>query len=97
MKQMNHSKHSKHSNANRVLPEKLLSEIQQYVQGELLYIPKPKNSYKKWGDTTQSKAVTSARNDTIRLAFDTGSTIDELCKKHFLSPASIKKIVYAKT
>ena len=87
----------KHSNATNVLPEKLLFEIQQYVQGELLYIPKPKNNYKKWGDSTQSKAVTLMRNDKIRSAFDTGSTIDELCKKYFLSPASIKKIVYGKT
>ena len=87
----------KHSNANTVLPEKLLFEIQQYVQGELLYIPKSKESYKKWGDTTQSKAATSIRNRNIRSAFDGGCTIKELCEKYYLSPASIKKIVYAKT
>ena len=86
----------KHSNANTILPEKLLFEIQQYVQGELLYIPKFKNNYKKWGDITQSKAVTSIRNDKIRSAFYGGYTIKELCEKYCLSPASIKKIVYAK-
>jgi len=86
----------KHSNANAVLPEKLLFEIQQYVQGELLYIPKLKNNYKKWGDITQSKIITSIRNDNIRSAFVGGYTIEELCEKYSLSPASIKKIVYAK-
>ena len=86
----------KHSNANTVLPEKLLCEIQQYVQGELLYIPKLKNNYKKWGDITQSKIITSTRNDKIRSAFDGGYTIEELCETYCLSLASIKKIVYAK-
>ena len=86
----------KHSNANTVLPEKLLFEIQQYVQGEILYIPKLKDNYKKWGDITQSKVITSTRNDKIRSAFYGGYTIEELCEKYSLSLASIKKIVYAK-
>lgn len=87
----------KHSNATNILPEELLFEIQQYIQGELLYIPKLKSNYKKWGDTTQSKISTSIRNDKIRSAFDNGATIKELCKKYFLSQASIKKIVYDKS
>ena len=86
----------KHSSANAILPEKLLFEIQQYVQGELIYIPILKDNYKKWGDIKQSKAITSIRNDEIRSAFDGGYTIKELCEKYCLSPASIKKIVYAK-
>ena len=87
----------KHSNANTVLPKKLLSEIWQYVQGELIYIPKPRQNYKKWGENTQGKILTQKRNDKIRLDFCNGSTIDELCEKYALSQASIKKIVYAKT
>ena len=84
------------ANTNAILPKKLLFEIQQYVQGELIYIPILKNNHKKWGDLTQSKAVTSARNDEIRCAFDSGYTIKELCETYCLSPASIKKIVYTK-
>lgn len=83
-------------NAYTILPEKLLIEIQQYVQGELLYIPKLKNNYKKWGENTQSKALTSMRNDEIRSAFRSGLSVDELCSRYSLSIASIKKIVYAK-
>ena len=86
----------KHSSASAVLPEKLLFEIQQYVQGELLYIPKIKANHKKWGDDTQGKIMTSTRNDKIRLAFCDGCTIEDLCEKYSLSIASIKKIVYAK-
>lgn len=30
----------KYTNATKVLPEELIEEIQKYVQGETLYIPK---------------------------------------------------------
>lgn len=86
----------KNSNAETILPKELLFEIQRYVQGELLYIPKLKNNYKKWGDITQSKVLISTRNDEIRSAFDSGSKINELCRQYSLSPESIKKIVYCK-
>jgi len=86
----------KNSDTNK-LPDELLSEIQKYIQGKSIYIPKQKDSYKKWGDNTQSKNITSTRNDEIREAFRNGSMVDELCDKYCLSPESIKKIVYCKT
>jgi len=85
----------KHSNAD-ILPVDLLFEIQKYIQGELLYIPKLKHNYKKWGDVTKGKALISERNNEIRTAFTGGYTIDELCVQYSLSPDSIKKIVYGK-
>ena len=86
----------KNSNIKEILPEKLLAEIQKYVQGKSLYIPKPKDSHKNWGENTQSKSIISIRNGKIRSDFRDGSTVDELCEKYFLSPESIKKIVYSK-
>lgn len=35
--------------ATAILPEKLISEIQKYVQGKTIYIPKPETSHQKWG------------------------------------------------
>lgn len=90
-------KNSNRSNISSILPKELLFEIQKYVQGKSLYIPKSKKNYKKWGDTTQSKDITSARNDKIRSDFRSGLTIEELCGQYCLSPESIKKIVYGKT
>ena len=86
----------KNSNLEKILPKKLLREIQKHVQGKSVYIPKLKEEYKNWGDNTQSKNITLRRNDEIRAAFCNGSTIDELCEKYSLSPESIKKIVYCK-
>ena len=85
------------SNKENIFPDELLSEIQKYVQGKSVYIPKPKDSHKEWGDTTQSKMITAVRNDEIRSAFRNGSTLNELCEQYSLSLASIKKIVYDKT
>ena len=87
----------KDSNIETILPKELLYEIQRYIQGKSVYIPKQKNNHKKWGDITQSKNITSIRNDEIRSAFRDGLTIDYLCEQYSLSPESIKKIVYGKT
>lgn len=84
------------SRIDTALPEELLSEIQKYVQGKSIYIPKKKENHKKWGDTTKSKMITSIRNDEIRSAFHDGSRISELAKQYFLSAESIKKIVREK-
>lgn len=40
--------------ADLILPEELLYEIQKYVQDGLIYIPKPKNLHKKWGEVSGS-------------------------------------------
>ncbi|MCL2564180.1 MAG: hypothetical protein FWE24_00005 [Defluviitaleaceae bacterium] len=42
----------KYIKAQQVFPKHLLDEIQKYVQGELIYIPKPPVNYKKWGEST---------------------------------------------
>ncbi|WIV17251.1 CD3324 family protein [Paenibacillus polygoni] len=86
----------KYSKAESVFPEELLRIIQQYIQGELVYIPKPKEAHLKWGEKTQSKSKVSARNAEIKSLFHNGVSIDELAERYFLSCESIKKIVYKK-
>ncbi|MCL2665463.1 MAG: CD3324 family protein [Defluviitaleaceae bacterium] len=80
----------------KILPRELLHEIQKYVQGKSVYIPKQKENRKKWGDITQGKAMTSRRNDEIRSAYRGGAKVSELCECYCLSESSIKKIIYAK-
>ncbi|WP_160036395.1 CD3324 family protein [Paenibacillus sp. An7] len=86
----------KYSKAESVFPEELLRIIQQYVQGELVYIPKRKEAHLKWGEKTQSKSKVSARNAEINSLFHNGVSIEELAERYFLSCESIKKIVYKK-
>lgn len=82
--------------AQQVFPEPLLKEIQKYVQGELIYIPKPQANYKKWGERTGAKNIVAVRNKNIIQAFKEGSSISQLAELYSLAEDTIKKIVYVK-
>ncbi|WP_449539686.1 CD3324 family protein [Ferdinandcohnia sp. Marseille-Q9671] len=85
----------KYINANKVLPEKLIIEIQKYVQGDTLYIPKLETEYKKWGTSSGGREKLDRRNENIRKAFMNGSDIQQLADEYYLSTETIKKIVYS--
>lgn len=86
----------KYVNAINILPENLIAEIQKYVQGETLYIPKPENAYRKWGSRSGGRKLIDDRNASINRAFKSGRSIDQLAEEHFLSIETIKKIVYSR-
>lgn len=85
----------KYMNANKVLPEKLIVEIQKYIQGETLYIPKLETEYRKWGTSSGGRQLLDRRNAAIRNSFINGSSIPQLAKEYYLSTETIKKIVYS--
>ncbi|MBE3648330.1 hypothetical protein GXB80_12055 [Paenibacillus polymyxa] len=85
----------RYTNATKVLPQKLITEIQKYVQGETLYIPKPKTEYMDWGSLSGGRRLLEQRNAAIRNAFQNRSSIEQLAKEFFLSTETIKKIVYS--
>ena len=85
----------KYINANKVLPEKLIIEIQKYVQGETIYIPKLETEHLKWGTLSGGRRILDRRNDTIRKSFINGSSIEQLAEEYYLSTETIKKIVYS--
>ena len=86
----------KYVNADTILPEELLREIQRHLPGGLIYIPKPKDTHKKWGENSGGRQLIRERNHEIRQKFATGATIDKLVEQYCLSLESIKKIVYCK-
>ncbi|WP_440114725.1 CD3324 family protein [Paenibacillus sp. QZ-Y1] len=86
----------KYINADTIFPEELLKEIQRHIPGGLVYIPKPKDAHKKWGENSGSRMVVTERNKEIRQLFSAGTTIDQLVEQYCLSVDSIKKIVYCK-
>jgi len=83
-------------NADAILPEELLKEVQRHIPGGVVYIPKPKEAHKKWGENSGSRAVVQERNEQIRCLFAAGLTVHELTERFYLSIDSIKKIVYSK-
>ena len=69
-----------------VLPPDLLAQVQAYIDGEYLYIPRRETSRKPWGAANGRKAETLARNQE-------GTSVDQLAEAYFLAPKSIWKII----
>lgn len=78
-----------------VLPAHLLEEVQKYIDGVLVYIPK-KGKKVGWGYSSGMRKVLDKRNDMIIKLFKEGKSIDDLADSFFLSEETIKKIVYSK-
>lgn len=78
-----------------VLPARLLTEIQEYVEGSLLYIPK-KSSKAGWGYISGARGSIDQRNNQIISLFEQGVTITALAEEFHLGEDTIKKIVYGK-
>lgn len=77
-----------------VLPEHLITIIQEYIQGEYIYIPCKPETRKKWGEASGNREYLRNRNEKIRNKYKTGCTIKNLADEFFLSVDSIKKIIY---
>ena len=83
-------------NAQEILPKELLDEIQKYVQGDLIYIPKPENKRVQWGVLSGERLRLQKRNEHIKMLFQEGTPIQSLAEQYHLSIETIKKIVYRK-
>ena len=86
----------KYVKAQTVFPEALLREMQKYIQGELIFIPKSPENYKKWGANTGAKKTIAQRNKKMIQAFKAGASISQLVELYNLAEDTIKKIVYGK-
>lgn len=78
-----------------VLPARLLKEIQEYVDGGLVYIPK-KSCKAGWGYISGARQSIDKRNKKIIYLFKQGESIQELADQFHLGEDTIKKIVYRK-
>ena len=82
-----------YKNGKDVLPAELLKELQKYIQGEILYIPKEDNIRRAWGENNGTRALMRERNLEIYKFYKSGSTILLLSESYNLSEDSIRKIV----
>ena len=82
-----------YKNAKEVLPDYLINEIQKYINGEIIYIPKHEENKIKWGTKNGSRKKYDTRNGEIRALRDTGLTVEEISGRYFLSTDSVKKIL----
>ncbi|WP_029231377.1 CD3324 family protein [Butyrivibrio sp. VCB2006] len=85
----------KYENAKNILPEKLLEEVQKYAAGKVIYIPKNESS-KGWGEASGYRDRLNKRNAMICNRYSAGHSIIEIAEEFYLSPETIKKLVYGK-
>ena len=85
----------KYENAKDILPEKLLKEVQKYAEGKVIYIPMSEKG-KGWGEASGYRDKLNKRNALICSRYSAGESIMELAEEFFLSPETIKKLVYGK-
>lgn len=86
----------KYVNAQNILPEEVLKLLQEYAEGELLYVPKRPQNFKQWGEVSGGREKLQERNEMICVAFQGGASLRELADEYCLSEDAVKKIVYSK-
>ncbi|MGH4123394.1 MAG: CD3324 family protein [Clostridium sp.] len=79
--------------AQNVLPEEIIKLIQEYVDGECLYIPRKNGNEKSWGEKNGTRNSLRKRNNEIFCKYTQGVTIIELASRYYLSEKSIGRII----
>ena len=79
--------------AAHVLPQHLLRAIQEYVDGEYLYIPRKEENRKHWGEVAPCRAQRAARNSEMAARRKAGWTVQQLAERYFLSEKAVYKIL----
>lgn len=76
-----------------LLPKELIEQIQEYIDGKVIYIPKKQESKKHWGENTDTRQFLAYRNCQICLDYKNGISIKQLSEKYFLAEKSIQRIL----
>lgn len=76
-----------------VLPQDLLIKVQEYIDGEFLYIPRVSDNKKNWGEATSTRQELRDRNNRIYEDYLAGNDMRFLAEKYFLSLKSIQRII----
>lgn len=79
--------------AIQILPNDLLEMIQQYVDGEFIYIPRKSSNKKEWGSNTSTRSELLQRDIQIYEDYLAGNSLQQLSEKYFLSIKSMQRII----
>ena len=72
----------------------MIREIQKYVDGKVLYIPRKIENFVSWGEKNGTRDRLAKRNKEIVCRFYSGKSIVELGKMYFLSEKRIQGIIH---
>lgn len=76
-----------------ILPNDLIEKVQEYIDGEFIYIPRKSSNKKEWGARTSTRQELYKRNTQIYEEYLAGRSSQDLSGKYFLSVKSIQRII----
>lgn len=79
--------------AEDILPPDVLAMVQEYIDGEMLYVPKKRSDRNNWGSVSGMKEYYTTRNAMICAEAARGVSVRQLAEKYFLSEKSIQRII----
>ena len=65
-----------------MLPAPLLEQLQEYIAGELIYIPQKDEKRKGWGEVNGARRAIQQRNDEIYKRYQEGEVVRELASSY---------------
>lgn len=71
----------KYINANAILPDMLVEELQKYVQAGYIYIPAKDEQHKSWGELSGYRKELAKRNAIIIMEYKNGVSVAELADR----------------
>lgn len=80
--------------AINVLPKELVQVIQEYVDGDYIYIPRKRGNELSWGEKNGTRQALIYRDEAIFQDYINGVTKEQLVKEYHLSLKSIERIIY---
>lgn len=86
----------KYLNAQVILPDTLVKELQNYIQGGYIYVPVEQEQQKRWGEVSGYRQELAQRNQQIKEEYQSGISMESLSEKYGLSLYAVRKIIYQK-
>ncbi len=83
----------KYLKAQNVLPKEVITIIQEFIDGEFIYIPRKDGQQRAWGEKSGAKKSLKERNQQIYADYKKGVPINSLISKYYLSEQSIRRII----
>lgn len=79
--------------AEEILPVEILAAIQQYVDGQTIYIPRRPEARQTWGSTTETRKNLTHRNLQMYQKYKSGACVKDLAQEFFLTEKSVQRII----
>ncbi|MCI8373122.1 MAG: hypothetical protein HFI75_12180 [Lachnospiraceae bacterium] len=82
-----------YKNSMDLLPADLIQQIQKYVDGETIYIPRAECNRKKWGENSNVWRALNRRNLEIYNKYQSGVRVQQISQEYHISVQGIYKIL----